>query len=62
MSIWLFRAGESGEYENKFLSDNRVYLTWDELDIDLKRLSSKEELYNILIDKYDLDKEKTAIN
>lgn len=62
MSIWLFRAGKSGEYENKFLNDNRVYLTWDDLDIDLNELNSKEELYNILIDNYDLEKEKTAIN
>lgn len=62
MSIWLFRAGKSGEYENKFLNDNRVYLTWDELDVNLNKLNSKEELYNILVDKYDLEKEKTAIN
>ncbi|MGD9677001.1 MAG: restriction endonuclease [Vulcanibacillus sp.] len=62
MSIWLFRAGRNGEYENKYITDNRVYLTWDNLDFDLKTIESKEKLYKILINHYDLDKEKTAIN
>ncbi|SDZ79665.1 restriction system protein [Thalassobacillus cyri] len=34
MSIWLFRAGKQGEYENKFLQDKRVYLTCDNLNTD----------------------------
>lgn len=62
MSIWLFRAGKNGEYEKKFLNDNRVYLTWDDLDIDLKQFNEKEKLYNVLMEKYGLEKEKTAIN
>ena len=62
MSIWLFRAGKNGEYESKFLNDNRVYLTWDDLDINLNTIKSKEELYKILVSHYDLEKEKTAIN
>ncbi|AYF53274.1 restriction endonuclease [Clostridium novyi] len=62
MSIWLFRAGSNGEYENKFLSDNRVYLTWEDLDVDLNEFKQKEDLYEFLVDKYDLEKEKTAIN
>jgi restriction system protein len=35
MNIWLFRAGKNGEYEEKFLTDNRVYLTWNDLNFDL---------------------------
>ena len=62
MSIWLFRAGSKGEYEHKFLSDNRVYLTWDDLDFDLRSVKNKEDLYKILMDSYKLEKEKTAIN
>lgn len=62
MSIWLFRAGANGEYENKFLNDNRVYLTWDDLNINLNKFSKKEDLYEFLVDKYNLEKEKTAIN
>lgn len=62
MSIWLFRAGSNGEYENKFIHDNRVYLTWDDLNVDLNKIESKKDLYKILINKYNLEKEKTAIN
>ena len=29
MAIWLIRAGKHGEYEQKFLQENRVYVTWD---------------------------------
>ena len=31
MSMWLCRAGSSGEFENKFLEENRIYCTWDNL-------------------------------
>ncbi|MGX4671073.1 restriction endonuclease [Cerasibacillus sp. JNUCC 74] len=62
MSIWLFRAGSKGEFENKFLKDNRVYLTWDDLNINLKEFPNKEDLYDLLVEKYNLEKEKTAIN
>ncbi|MEN0664585.1 restriction endonuclease [Caldifermentibacillus hisashii] len=62
MTVWLFRAGKQGEFENKFLDDGRVYLTWDDLNINLKIIESKESLYKSLIQHYDLDKEKTAIN
>lgn len=30
MSLWLVRAGKYGEHENRFVEDNRVYLTWGE--------------------------------
>ncbi len=62
MSLWLFRAGKNGEYEDKFLTDGRVYLTWDDFDADLRKVDSHEDLYKILVKKYDLPKEKTAIN
>ena len=32
MALWLVRAGKYGEFESRFLLDNRVYLTWDELE------------------------------
>jgi len=62
MSIWLFRAGKHGEFEEKFLTDKRVYLTWNDLDFDLSSIEKKQDLYKKLIDHYDLEKEKTAIN
>lgn len=60
--LWLNRAGRNGEFENKFLTDSRIYLTWYDFDVDLGEIKSQEELYKILISKYDLEKEKTAIN
>ena len=42
MSLWLFRAGRKGEYENKFLTDGRVYLTWDDFDVDLRTIDTKK--------------------
>ncbi|WP_304341036.1 restriction endonuclease [Metaclostridioides mangenotii] len=62
MNIWLFRAGKHGEYENKFLEDKRVYLTWDDLNINLKEYPDKRVLELLLIEKYNLEKEKTATN
>ena len=48
MALWLVRAGRSGEYESKFLSEGRIYLTWDDLSYDLSKLSNKKELYELL--------------
>ena len=62
LSIWLFRAGKNGEFENKFLEDKRIYLTWDDLNEDLSKFESQRDLYKFLVDKYDLEKEKTAVN
>lgn len=62
MSVWLFRAGKNGEFENKFLSDNRVYLTWNDLNFDLSKIKEKQDLYKTLVSHYSLEKEKTAIN
>lgn len=62
MSIWLFRAGRYGEYEAKFLNDGRIYLTWDDLDIDLSKIEDQKDLYQILMEHYDLDKKRVAIN
>lgn len=62
MSIWLFRAGSSGEFEDKFLTDNRVYLTWNDLNVDLKSFQDQTDLKDFLIEHYELPKAKTAVN
>lgn len=62
MGLWLFRAGGSGEYENKFLTDNRIYLTWDELDVDLRSFQDRLGLVDYLVDKYDIEKIGRARN
>ncbi|RAN87292.1 hypothetical protein B5P41_24765 [Bacillus sp. SRB_28] len=61
MAIWLFRAGASGEHEQKFLSENRIQLTWDSLNINLISFKNKEELYPYLIEKYGLPKKELLI-
>ncbi len=52
MSIWLFRAGKNGEYENKFLEENKIYLTWDGLDYDLSKIKEQGDLYELLNEIY----------
>lgn len=41
MAIWLVRAGSHGEYEEKFIQENRIYATWDDLDINLSTLADR---------------------
>jgi restriction system protein len=46
MAVWLIRAGSHGEYELKFIQESRVYVTWDELDLNLGKLAERSELTN----------------
>ena len=58
----MVRTGKWGEYEKKFLSDKKIYLTWDKLQYDLSTLKDKSKLLE-LIQKYFPDiKQKTSIN
>ena len=52
MSIWLTRAGRHGEFEQRFLDEGRVYLTWTGLDRDLNEPSSRQELGKLLRQVY----------
>ena len=29
MAIWLIRAGSHGKNEQKFIQENRIYVTWE---------------------------------
>jgi restriction system protein len=62
MTIWLIRAGAHGEYEQKFISENRVYLTWDRLLPDLSKLSAKQALLRSLAEAYPDSKPKRLQN
>lgn len=62
MSLWLVRAGSAGEYEKKFLEENRIYLTWDGLNHDLSTISEKIELFELLLETYPSVKRATARN
>lgn len=48
MALWLVRAGAHGEYEKKFLDENRIYLTWDGLSHDLGALKDRGQLRALL--------------
>ncbi|MEK7487193.1 MAG: restriction endonuclease [Planctomycetota bacterium] len=52
MAIWLFRAGQSGEYENLFFKENRLFLTWSGLDTDLSKFQDRKALYTWLTEHY----------
>lgn len=52
MAIWLIRAGSHGEYEQKFIQENRVYVTWDKLDVNLAKLAQRGDLTAAMNDRY----------
>lgn len=62
MAIWLIRAGSHGEYEQKFIQENRVYVTWDELDLDLSKLQQRGELSAAMAQRYPDAKPKAILN
>jgi len=62
MAVWLIRAGEHGEYEDKFIREKRVYVTWEYLSEDLKKLASRSDLTALLTKKYPDDKPNTIRN
>jgi restriction system protein len=62
MAAWLIRAGSHGEYELKFIQENRVYVTWDDLDIDLSKLSHRVELTEAMVQRYPDTKPRAIAN
>ncbi len=52
MAVWLVRAGAHGEYESKFIQEGRIYVTWDDLDLDLSELSERTELKDAMTERY----------
>ena len=62
MAIWLIRAGSHGEYEQKFIQENRVYVTWQGLDVDLAKLKGKVDLTEAMTHHYADTKPKTISN
>ncbi|BDV42757.1 restriction endonuclease [Geotalea uraniireducens] len=62
MAIWLIRAGSYGEYEQKFIQEKRVYVTWDNFNQDLSLLSSRDTLYAAMASIYPDSKPKRLQN
>ena len=62
MAIWLIRAGSHGEYEQKFIQENRVYVTWDGLDVNLIKLAERSELVTAMTQRSPDTKPKAILN
>lgn len=62
MAIWLIRAGSHGEFEQRFIQENRVYVTWDGLDVDLRKLADRDDLTKAMRHHYPNAKPKTILN
>jgi restriction system protein len=52
MTLWLMRAGSHGEYEQKFISEKRIYLTWEGLNHNLEKISERSKLRSLLATVY----------
>ena len=52
MSLWVVRGGKFGEYESRFINESKIYLTRDGFNVDLGKLSDREELRAKLDDYY----------
>jgi restriction system protein len=62
MAVWLVRAGSHAEFQDKFLSEKRVYVTWDDLDVNLATLPDRDALIAALEQRYPASKPKKLIN
>ena len=62
MAIWLVRAGSHGEFEMKFIRERRVYVTKENLAIDLSTLCDRAELTAAMSQGYPDAKLKTIAN
>jgi restriction system protein len=52
MALWLTGAGRHGEYEQRLLTEGRIYLTWDGLNSDLRDQKSRDQLRDLLKKPY----------
>ncbi len=53
MALWLYRTGKYGEHEQKFLTYNRIYLTWQGLENrDLTQVKDYNEIKQVMREVY----------
>jgi restriction system protein len=53
MALWMQRAGRHGEYEDRFLNDSRIYLTWgDTIPEDARGVTSRSEIVQTLRERW----------
>lgn len=53
MALWMLRAGRHGEYEDRFLTTSRIYLTWGEtLPADARVMKARSEIVQTLRERW----------
>jgi len=62
MALWITRAGSHGEFELKFIQESKVYVTWDKLDVNVSKLSDRDDLAAAMAKRYPDAKPKTIMN
>lgn len=62
MAVWLVRAGSQGQFEQRFIQDSRVYVTWDGLNVDLSKLKDRDALFEALGERNPNTKPKAIHN
>ena len=64
MALFLVRAGSNGEFENKFIEDNRVYLRWGGLfpNTNISSLGDYEKIKQAALSQVPDEKAKKIIN
>jgi len=62
MAIWLVRAGDHGQFEQKFIQEKRVYVTWDSLNVNLSKLPDRHALESAMVERYPDTKPKAILN
>ena len=50
MSIWLCRAGRFGEHEARFLENNKIYFTFEEIDKPLNSFSGRAAIQQYFLE------------
>lgn len=56
MSLWLARSGKHGEFEQKFLDEGRIYMTWEGLDhAALAKADDRDSLFKTIAESYPKD-------
>ena len=48
MALWLVRAGKYGEHEPQFFGNNRIYMTWQEMEESLQDATSSDDIKAVL--------------
>ena len=62
MTVWMVRAGKHGEFEQKFLQENKIYVTWDRLSVDIGTMTDRQQLFQAMTATYPNAKVKAIHN